>query len=103
MLLKLAGGFRLREGCEGHLAVNKTHTERLQRIPDAGLPVDQGSVGVEGQYGKVTETHGAFSESYGVGSSFSTYKHVIGLNLDEKKRYLRIHAAAGSLKSLSTA
>ena len=32
--------------------------ERLQRIPDARLPVDQGSVGVEGQYRKVAEAHG---------------------------------------------
>ena len=32
--------------------------ERLQRIPDAHLPVDQGSVGVKGQYRKIAETHG---------------------------------------------
>ena len=67
-ICRLAGGFHLREGGEGCLAsrwVGQTRAERLQRIPDARLPVDQGSVGVEGQYRKVAEAHGGISQGCG--------------------------------------
>ena len=43
----LVVGFPLREGGEcgpaRHRRVAATHDERLQRIPDAGLPVDEGA------------------------------------------------------------
>ena len=66
----LLGGLGLAEGRERvgavDLAAGIGHQERLERIPDAGLPVDQRAVAVEGEdreLGQVPMAHWGASEA----------------------------------------